>query len=56
MKKIALSQLKQLDNVNEVTNSKMTSVKGGCLKIKGPVKIVLGIMKDSLGFIPPPGI
>ncbi|MGB0931559.1 MAG: hypothetical protein ACPGVB_12320 [Chitinophagales bacterium] len=56
MKKITLSELKKLNNVKEVNDSKMTNVKGGNSTKPPVIKLVLGAVKNNLGFIPPPGI
>ncbi|MEZ4884335.1 MAG: hypothetical protein R3E32_06300 [Chitinophagales bacterium] len=56
MKKVSISELKQLDNVKEINGSKATDLKGGLGNSSPIAKIVRGIVTHSLGFIPPPGI
>ncbi len=56
MKNIKLSELKQLNSVKEVSNSKMTDLKGGSCHKPPVIKLIWGIIQNGLGFIPPPGI
>ncbi|MFK7903857.1 MAG: hypothetical protein AB8B69_01970 [Chitinophagales bacterium] len=55
MKKITLSELKQLKEVRQIKNEKATDLKGGGVNYAAIIRID-GIMTHTRGFIPPPGI
>jgi len=55
MKKITLSELKQLKEVRQIKTDKATDLKGGGVNYATVIKIN-GIMTHTRGFIPPPGI